>query len=88
MGRVLSWGIKSTTERFHWQGLVLGAPYPWTKIVRTTPCTWVVGRSMKSQLLHLLLQMQTPTALRAVLMTAGYGTLKLGEVSLDTIHSY
>ena len=88
MGRVLSWGIKSTTERFHWQGLVLGAPYPWTKIVRTTPCNWVVERSMKSQLLHLLLQMQTPTALRAVLMTAGYGTLKLGEVSLDTIHCY
>ena len=88
MGRVLSWGIKSTTERSHWQRLVLGAPYPCTKIVRTTPCTWVVGRSMKSQLLHLLLQMQTMTALRAVLVTAGYGTLKLGEVSFDTIHSY
>ena len=43
---------------------------------------------MKSQLLHLLLQMQTPTAVRAVLMTAGYGTLKLAEVSLDTIHCY
>ena len=43
---------------------------------------------MKSQLLHLLLQMQTLTALKAVLVTAGYGTLKLGEVSLDTIHGY
>jgi len=43
---------------------------------------------MKSQLLHLVLQMETLTALRAVLVTAGYGTSKLGEVSLGIIRSY